>query len=101
MLFVHPVNRLDLPYRTLSGLVDSDHWRDGFVHFPALWTEPDFEGLLPAGTPVAQGFPVRRETLELDFQTMDDAALSRHLEVQDGLQAEPGLYRKAYRATRG
>ncbi|MFP1632539.1 hypothetical protein ACLB6G_12440 [Zhengella sp. ZM62] len=101
MLFIHPVNRLDLPYRTLSGLVDCDHWRDGFVHFPALWTEPDFEGVLPAGTPVAQGFPVRRETLELDFQTMDDAALSRHLEVQDSLQAEPGLYRKAYRAARG
>lgn len=100
MLFTHPVNRMDLPFRTLSGVVDCDNWRDGFVHFPALWTDPEFSGVLPAGTPVAQGFPIRRDTLELDFQSMDEGGLSRHVEVQDAMQAEPGLYRKAYRAPR-
>ena len=101
MLFTHPLNRLDLPFRTLSGIVDCDQWHDGFVHFPALWTDPDFSGVLPAGTPVAQGFPVRRDPLQLEFAAMDETALTRHVEIQDGLQAEPGLYRKAYRATRG
>ncbi len=98
MLFTHPVNRLELPFQTLTGLVDCDRWRDGFVHFPALWTDPDFSGTLPAGTPVAQGFVIRREALELDFAPMDEQALTRHVAVQDGLQSEPGLYRKSFRA---
>ncbi len=97
MLFGHPANRMDLPFRTLTGLVDADRWRDGFVHFPAIWTDPAFEGRLAAGTPVAQGYPVPREALELDFAEMDEADLARHLEVQDALQEDPGLYRRSYR----
>lgn len=97
MLFGHPANRLDLPFRTLVGMVDCDTWRDGYVHFPALWTDPDFEGILPAGTPIAQGWLVKRQELELSCAEMDEAALERHLQVQDGLQDEPGLYRKSYR----
>ncbi|GAB4353909.1 MAG: DUF6065 family protein [Oricola sp.] len=100
MLFSHPANRLDLPFRTLTGLVDADLWRDGLVHFPALWTDPGFSGTLRAGTPVAQGWPVPRETLELEFAAMDEDALARHGRIQDGLQAAPGFYRKNYRAKR-
>lgn len=97
MLFTHPVNRLDLPFRTLTGLVDCDGWRDGLVHFPAIWTDSGFEGVLPAGIPVAQGIPVPRETLELEIGEMDGKALAAHLRVQDALQEEPGTYRKRYR----
>jgi len=97
LFFTHPVNRYDLPFRSFTGLVDCDAWRDGFVHFPALWTDPDFEGVLAAGTPVAQAVPVRRDALSLDFAEMEADALGRHLTVQDGLQADPGLYRKHYR----
>lgn len=97
MLFTHPVNRLDLPFRTLTGLVDCDGWRDGQVHFPALWTDSGFAGVLPAGTPVAQGIPVPREMLELEIGEMTDRDLTAHLRVQDALQADPGTYRKRYR----
>lgn len=100
MLFSHPANRGELPFRTLTGLVDADQWRDGLVHFPAIWTDPQFSGTLAAGTPVAQGWPVPREALELEFGPMDEAALTRHTQVQDALQDEPGLYRKSYRAKR-
>ena len=100
MLFAHPANRADLPFRTLTGLVDADQWRDGLVHFPAVWSDPDYSGTLPAGTPVAQGWPVPREALELEFAPMGDEALVRHMAVQDGLQEEPGFYRKHYRAGR-
>ena len=63
LLFGHPANRLDLPFRTLFGMVDCDRWSDGYVHFPAVWSDPDFEGTLPAGTPVAQAWPVKRQEL--------------------------------------
>jgi hypothetical protein len=97
MLFTHPLNRLDLPFRTLSGVVSSDQWTAGFVHFPAVWTDESFEGVLEAGTPVAQAFPVPRENLDLGFEAMDQAALDDHLAVQDKLQDVEGVYRKDYR----
>ncbi len=101
MLFGHPANRPELPFRTLTGLVDCDRWGAGHVHFPALWTDPGFEGTLPAGTPVAQGWPVPRDTLELEIGPMDRAAVAERAALADALQDAPGLYRKRYRARRG
>ena len=97
LLFVHPLNREDLPFRTLAGLVDCDRFRDGYVHFPAIWSDPGFSGRLAAGTPVAQAFPIRREALELACEPMGATELARHREVQQALQAEPGAYRKHFR----
>jgi len=97
VLFTHPLNREDLPFRTLSGLVDCDRFTDGFVHFPALWTDPGFEGVLGKGTPVAQAIPVPREVLDIVTEPMDDARLDAHRAVEDGLQEDPGLYRRSFR----
>ena len=101
MLFGHPANRAELPFRTLTGLVDCDRWGDGHVHFPALWIDPDFDGTLAAGTPVAQGWPVPRETLELEIGPMTPTAVAARAELADALQAAPGTYRKRYRTPRG
>lgn len=100
MMFTHPVNRTDLPFQTLSGLVDCDNFNAGFVHFPALWTDISFEGVLKAGTPVAQAWPIRRESLEVDLGVMDGELLLQHQQVQDDLQFEHGSYRRHYRADR-
>ena len=35
----HPVNREDLPFRTLTGLVHADLFSDAGINFPALWTD--------------------------------------------------------------
>ena len=45
----HPVNRDDLPFRLISGLVDADRFHDGGINFPAVWMAPDFSGVLPEG----------------------------------------------------
>lgn len=97
VLFTHPLNREDLPFRTLSGVVDCDRWSDGFVHFPALWTDPGFAGTLPAGTPVAQAVPVRREAVELVVEEMDAGRTAAHAAVEAALGEDPGVYRKQYR----
>lgn len=100
LLFTHPLNREELPFRTLAGVVDCDRFKGGFVHFPALWKDPKFEGTLKAGTPIAQAFPFKREALELDCAPMDEAEFETHLDTQGKLQAEPGHYRKSVRAKR-
>ena len=43
----HPVNRDDLPFRLISGLVDADRFHDGGINFPAIWTNSDFSGVVP------------------------------------------------------
>lgn len=94
MVFTHPLNRTDLPFRTFSGMVNCDQWKDGFVHFPAVWTDSSFQGVLPAGTPVAQAWPVYRESPELVFSEMAEEDVIAHKHNQDELQRAPGYYRR-------
>ena len=58
LLVTHPFNRDDLPYRTLTGLVDGKTCGDTYLHIPAIWTDRKYSGLLTQGTPVAQCIPV-------------------------------------------
>ena len=60
--FSHPNNRYDLPFLTLSGVVDTDTFTSP-TNFP-FFIRADFEGLIPKGTPVAQFFPFKRERWE-------------------------------------
>ena len=96
----HPANRMDLPFRTLSGLVDADRYHDVGILFPALWVEPGFNGMLKRATPVAQCFPVRREALELSFETLDPQKVEAYDRLGRQLLSQNGVYRKRYRAPR-
>ena len=59
VLVTHPFNRVDLPFHTISALMDSDEFfAPGNIPF---FIRADFEGTIPAGTPIAQLLPVKRE----------------------------------------
>lgn len=59
-LVTHPFNRYDLPFTTMSGLMDSDgFFAHGNIPF---FLHSDFEGIIPEGTPFAQILPVKRES---------------------------------------
>lgn len=62
VLFTHPMNRADLPFFTLSGVVDTDSYHAA-VNFP-FFLRKGFEGVIEAGTPIAQVIPFRRESWE-------------------------------------
>jgi hypothetical protein len=98
LLVTHPVNRADLPFTTLTGLVDVDRYSLSFVHFPARWHDTEFNGTLPKGTPVAQCLPIRRECWEEQFETITGPAVERFREIGDGVAAGTGLYRQQFRA---
>lgn len=98
LLVTHPFNREDLPFRTLTGLVDADLYQDGFIQFPALWLDPDFVGRLAKGTPIAQCLPVPREALDLKFDELTAAAAERFAETKEAVSSEPGVYKRRYRA---
>lgn len=60
VLITHPINRYDLPFITLSGIVDTDTYHAA-INFP-FFIRKDFEGVIHAGTPIAQVIPFRRES---------------------------------------
>jgi hypothetical protein len=54
VLFTHPLNRYDLPFTTLSGIVDGGDFimrAKGKIPF---YIKKDFKGTIPKGTPIIQ-----------------------------------------------
>jgi hypothetical protein len=96
----HPINRDDLPFRLISGLVDSDRFYDGGINFPAVWVQPEFSGVLKKGTPVAQCFAVPRTAAELRFESFDTARQVAYAETVADVLSKPGVYRKRFRDRR-
>jgi hypothetical protein len=51
----------------MPGIVDTDTY-NAAVNFPFVLNEPNkFEGLIPAGTPIAQVIPFKREFWEMSI----------------------------------
>lgn len=98
LLFTHPVNRPELPFTTLTGLVDSDLYVDNWVHFPAHWHDLNFSGVLPKGTPIAQCMPVKRESWVGRVETLSGEHATRARDMAHTMLNETGLYRREFRA---
>lgn len=94
VLYTHPLNRHDLPFRSFSGIVDGTY--EAPVNIPFVWLgeQGDPPVILDAGTPIAQVIPFLREEWESDSETVSDDALDA-----DGFAAnthDEG-YRKMFR----
>jgi hypothetical protein len=100
LLVMHPINRHDLPFMTLTGLVDADRYVDNFIHFPARWRDPDFNGILPAGTPVAQCLPLKRDRWTAQFGTITGEAATRLRETTDAIKSDYDVYRRRFRVAK-
>jgi hypothetical protein len=60
MLYTHPLNQDNLPFRTSSGIMDSDIYpHSGSLPFGL---QVGFEGVIPKGTPFVQLIPIKRES---------------------------------------
>lgn len=85
ILISHPFNRFDLPFTTLSGVVDADMtMARGNLPF---FLKSGFEGIIPAGTPIYQILPYKRE----DWQSVKDISI-----VEVAESNEFNAMRKAY-----
>jgi hypothetical protein len=101
LLAMHPVNRDDLPFRTVTGLVDADRFNAVGINFPAVWLDERFDGVLPKGTPIAQCCAVPRGAPELAFEAMSPERIEGYAAVADKIMAGPGVYRKGFRDKQG
>jgi len=69
----------DLPFTIFEGIVDTDTYSLPIL-LPFLLNDVNFEGLIPAGTPIAQILPFKRDSWEMsmgsdkdDKKIIDDA----------------------------
>lgn len=81
VLITHPLNRVDLPFYTLSGVIDSDNF---YHHGPGnlpFFIKKGFVGIIPAGTPLYQITPIKREKWKSEVLPYDEfIAKKRELE---------------------
>lgn len=64
-LFVQPFHRESV-FTILPGIVDTDTYSTP-VNFPFVINDPNFEGLIPKGTPIAQVIPIKRDAWKMEF----------------------------------
>jgi len=61
-LFTQPMHRESV-FTILEGIVDTDQYKAP-VNFPFVLKNTEWEGIIPAGTPMAQVIPFKRESWE-------------------------------------
>lgn len=60
-LFMPPVHEGNKYFKVLEGIVDTDKY-NATVNFPFVLSDVNFEGLIPAGTPMVQVIPFKRDS---------------------------------------
>jgi hypothetical protein len=62
VLYTHPLNRFDLPFYSLSGIIDNDVYTRETAGNHPFFIKKGFVGLIPCGTPMFQMIPIKRES---------------------------------------
>jgi hypothetical protein len=70
VLFTQPMHRESV-FTILPGIVDTDTYTAP-VNFPMVINDPNFEGLIPKGTPIAQVIPFKREDWQMEIGSMEE-----------------------------
>ena len=60
-LYTHPLNRYDLPFTTLTGVVDGNFVLQAGANTP-FYLKEDFEGIIEQGTPIVQIIPFLQQS---------------------------------------
>lgn len=91
-LVTHPFNRYDLPFLTLSGIVDGAFVMH-YGNLPVMISKT-FNGVIPKGTPYAQILPFKRE----DWDSIEDKQVLEEQKINQGFtrSISLGWYKNSY-----
>lgn len=94
VLFVPPLNRPDPRFTCMSGMVDCDGYFE-YVNFPFTFNEPNYYGILEAGTPLVQCILIKRDTAieKHNIRTMNKSEYDNHALTKRKLQSHESHYR--------
>lgn len=65
-LFLPPMHNPNKWFTVLPGIVDTDSYTNN-IHFPFTLNDSKFTGTIPAGTPMVQVIPFKRDLFKLEF----------------------------------
>ena len=75
--FTHPVNQHDYPFRTLTGIVDTDTYMQT-VHFPFQLLSLDKDiTILETGTPLCYFIPFKRDSWKSETEKYDEELIQK------------------------
>jgi hypothetical protein len=69
-LITHPIGYNNLPFQTLSGVIDTDNLKT-WANSPFV-VKKDFEGIIEKGTPMFQIIPFKRENWKSSCKIMEE-----------------------------
>lgn len=94
VVYTHPFNNLTLPFTTLTGVVDSDNFYHSPIGNYPFYVKKGFTGLIPAGTPMYQLLPYKKENWESEAKKFDEESfLKNRFFMKKNFQ---GVYRKNF-----
>lgn len=94
-MITHPVNRYDLPFTTVSGIVDFDVYPlPGNVSFHI---KDNFKGVIEAGTPIMSIIPIKREDWRSEINNDPDFFQRKLALTLEKEEVNMGHYKKGYR----
>ena len=98
VLFQPVMNRPELPFYCFSGMVDCDRFATT-INFPFIWTGGAQEMTLPAGTPITQVIPIKRDTLIKGHiaRASTEEELAEQAKARARKYGEESTYRKEWR----
>lgn len=104
-MFIHPLNGVELPFKSLDGVVDTDNYFQP-VLFPFLMKN-NFNGVIPAGTPVIQVIPFKRDNWKMKINDKINEELINNYKSERQLyegqrygrnmEIYGGMYKRDYR----
>lgn len=71
LLVVEPLGYNQLPFKAVPAIVDTDDKRTTNFAIPC-WPSTSFDGIVKAGTPIAQLIPIKRENWTSDYTYYED-----------------------------
>lgn len=91
-MYHHPSNRFDLPFHTMTGIIDTDVWS---INGPLPFLiKKGFSGIIPAGTPIYQITFIKRENWISDTTEYDEKFYKKN--VYSIKKIIEGGYKKFY-----
>ena len=71
-LFTHPLGRIDLPFYTMTAIVDGDSLNYSIGGNVPFYIRKDFSGIIPEGTPMYQMIPFKRENWKMVINNFNE-----------------------------
>lgn len=72
MLYTHPFNRYELPFLSLTGIIDNDkYYMEKIANHP-FFIKDTFTGIIPSGTPMFQMIPIKRDAWKSSFEDYNE-----------------------------